>query len=51
MQVWEKLCSLKPAFICVEESEIIMKLPHHYVFVNEEIAVYEEKADVVHLLE
>ena len=39
--------SLKPAFVYVLESEVVMKLPYGYVLVGEKVNVHEEKADVV----
>jgi hypothetical protein len=41
------LFSLKPAFVYVLESEVVMKLPYGYVLVGEEIVIHEERADVV----
>ena len=35
---------LKPAFIYVLESEIVMKFTYDYVLVGEEITIYEEKS-------
>ncbi len=39
--------SLKPAFVYVLESAVVMKLPYGYVLVGEKVNVHEEKADVV----